>query len=160
MNALHAIARLGADPEIRQTRSGTSVLELRFAIDARVKEGDDWQTKTTWLRASLFGKRAEALSGRLSKGDRIGISGALYSREFERNDGSKGTSLELLNADVTLLGGRETGGGRREKPRDFGGGGDYADFGAADEFGDDQIPFAHASELGRGPHDPMRRVQR
>lgn len=158
MNVCTFVARLGADPEIRQTRSGTSVLELRFAIDARVKEGDEWQTKTTWLRASLFGKRAEALSGRLSKGDRIGISGALYSREFERQDGSKGTSLELLNADVTLLGGRESGGGRREKPRDFGGGG-YDDF-PADEFGSDDIPFSHASELGRGPHDPMRRVRR
>ena len=143
MNKLCAIGRLGADPEIKQTRSGTSVLELRIAIDARTKKGEEWVTLTTWCRASLFGRRADALASSLRKGERVGISGALCVREYEKNDGTKGYSVEILDADITLLGNREGGGGRRaERPREdaFKGGGDYADF-PADSFGDDDLPF-------------------
>lgn len=143
MNKLCAIGRLGADPEIKRTRSGTSVLELRIAIDARTKRGEEWVTLTTWCRASLFGRRADALAGSLRKGERVGISGALTVREYEKNDGTKGYSVELLDADITLLGNRESGSGggarRPEKPREEpgGGGGDYAEF--EDDFG--EIPF-------------------
>ncbi|MCB9614591.1 MAG: single-stranded DNA-binding protein [Sandaracinus sp.] len=166
MNKLCAIGRLGADPEMKTTRSGLSVLELRIAIDARTKKGEEWVTLTTWCRASLFGRRAEALQRNLAKGDRVGVSGALHVREFERNDGSKGFSVEILDADITLLGGGGGGGGRgrgRDDYGDFGGGGGgggrsgggggggggggdgggrggYDDF-PADDFGEDDIPF-------------------
>jgi single-strand DNA-binding protein len=137
MNKLCAIGRLGADAEMKTTRSGLSVLELRIAIDARTKRGDEWVTLTTWCRASLFGKRAESLADKLRKGDRVGVSGALSVREFEKNDGTKGYSVELLDADITLLGsGGERGAPRerrREEPRDDG-------F-PADDFADDDIPF-------------------
>ena len=139
MNRLCAIGRLGADPEIKTTRGGTSVLELRIAIDARAKQGDEWVTLTTWCRASLFGRRADALQRQLAKGDRVGVTGALHVREFERNDGTKGYSVEILDADITLLGDRREGGARREKSRadrDFASGGDFSD-----EFGGDDIPF-------------------
>jgi single-strand DNA-binding protein len=153
VNTLNAIGRLGADPEMKTTRGGTNVLELRFAIDARTKVGDEWQSVTTWCRASLFGRRADALAKHLRKGDRIGVTGALVVREFEKRDGTKGYSVEVLNADITLLGSPQ--GGRREQPsaRDFGGGGD--DF-PADDFGDD-IPFGRCDVDTRRPHDPCRR---
>lgn len=159
MNRLCAIGRLGADPEMKTTRSGLSVLELRIAIDARTKKGEEWVTMTTWCRASLFGRRAEALQRQLAKGDRVGVTGALHVREFERNDGSKGFSVEILDADITLLGGG--GGGARRSRDDYGdfgggggggggrsggsgggggGGGGYDDF-PADDFGEDDIPF-------------------
>lgn len=140
MNRLCAIGRLGADPETKTTRGGTTVLELRIAIDARAKQGEEWVTLTTWCRASLFGRRAEALQRTLAKGDRVGVTGALYVREFERSDGTKGFSVEILDADITLLGERREGGGRRERTRDarsdFASGGDFDD-----GFGGDDIPF-------------------
>jgi single-strand DNA-binding protein len=137
MNKLCAIGRLGADPEVKTTRGGLSILELRIAIDARTKRGDEWVTLTTWCRASLFGKRAESLADKLRKGERIGISGALSVREYEKNDGTKGYSVEILDADITLLSsGGERGAPRERKPAASS---DYAEFGGDDDFGD--IPF-------------------
>ncbi|MCU0646652.1 MAG: single-stranded DNA-binding protein [Gemmatimonadaceae bacterium] len=136
MNKLCAIGRLGADPDSKTTRGGTTVLELRIAIDARTKRGDEWVTLTTWCRASLFGRRAESLADKVRKGDRVGVSGALSVREFEKSDGTKGYSVEILDADITLLGSggeRAPRERRREESRDDG-------F-PADDFADDDIPF-------------------
>jgi single-strand DNA-binding protein len=138
MNKLCAIGRLGADPEVKTTRGGLSILELRIAIDARTKRAEEWVTLTTWCRASLFGRRAEALADKLRKGERVGISGALSVREYEKNDGTKGYSVEILDADITLLGsGGERGAPRERKPAASS---DYAVFGG-DDFADDDIPF-------------------
>lgn len=157
MNVLSAIGRLGADPELRTTRTGTSVLELRVCIDTRVKRGDEWIPHPSWVRCSLFGKRAESLARMLHKGDRIGITGALMVRDYETKTGGKGTSVEVVDVDIHLLGSRDGGGQRAPSARDFGGsgGGGFDDFPADD--GDD-IPFARCDIDTRRPHDPTRGV--
>lgn len=138
MNQLNAIGRIGRDPKMRTLRNGTAVLNFSAAIEARTKQGGEWVTLTTWVEVALFGSRAEALESRLRKGDRVGLSGQLSVRDWER-DGRRGYSVELLNADVTLLG------ERRSERRDRS---DWDEFGGASEspatrgdFGDDDIPF-------------------
>lgn len=160
MNVMCATANLGQDPELKQTRGGTSVLELSLAITTRMKRGDEYVNETSWLRASLFGKRAESLASILRKGDRVGVTGALYLRQYERNDGSKGLSAELVNCEVTLLGERREGGrtpmrehASASAPAHFAGGWDFND-----DFGD--IPFARCDVDTRVPHDPCKGVVR
>lgn len=144
MNVCAFVGRLGADPELRSTKSGMSVLELRIAVDVRVKRGEEWVKETSWLRTTVFGRRAESLAKMLRRGEQVGVTGSLLVREYDKRDGSgKGTSVEVVNADVHLVGNREGGGGggggggarRPEKPR--GGSGDYAEL--EDDFG--EIPF-------------------
>ncbi len=82
----------------------------------------------------MFGKRAEALGKLgLSKGDKIGLVGTLYTREHEGK-----TYVDMVVNEVELLGGRRTeratsggGNGRAAAPTadapmpdDFGLGGD------------------------------------
>jgi single-strand DNA-binding protein len=132
------VANLGRDLELKQTKGGTAVAELSLAVTTRVKRNDEWINETSWVRASLFGRRAEAMARMLKKGDKVGVTGQLLIREFTRADGTKGTSVEVHNAEVSLCGNPQ--GGRREQPtsRDFGGSDDFPD---DDGFGSDDIPF-------------------
>jgi len=97
---------LGRDAELRDTRAG-SVLSFSVA-SSQGKRGEE---TTTWVRCSLFGKRAEALARYLTKGTRVAVAGTLSLREYEGRNGP-GTSLELMVSEVQLMGGGERGGAR------------------------------------------------
>lgn len=95
------IANLGADAEVRFSQSGTAVLRLRIATTYKTGQ----EEYTTWVGAALFGKRAEALGKLgLSKGDRVLVSGVLYTREHEGR-----TYVDLNVSEIELLGGKRNG---------------------------------------------------
>jgi single-strand DNA-binding protein len=57
---------------------------------------------TVWLDCTLWGDRGEKLAPMILKGDRIGVTGELGTRE---HDGK--TYVTLKVADVTLLGNKK-----------------------------------------------------
>lgn len=89
--------RLGQDPELKHLDDGTPVLELSIASDGFKKD------ETTWVRASLFGKRAEKIAEFLGKGDRIAAAGTLALRTYTKRDGEKGASLEMRISEIDLI---------------------------------------------------------
>jgi single-strand DNA-binding protein len=100
MNQLNAIGNIGQSAELRFLPDSTPVAQFSFALQAGY--GD--KQVTTWLRCSIFGKRAETLSPMLTKGTRIGITGELTNRPYTDKQGQEKYSLELRVSDVTLLG--------------------------------------------------------
>lgn len=106
MNVFTATGRLGRDAEVRVTQSGTTVANLAIAVDAGY--GD--KKSTLWLRASLFGKRAEGgLIQYLTKGKQVAVSGELSMSTFQKQDGSQGHSLDLRITEIDLIGGQQQG---------------------------------------------------
>lgn len=102
LNSYTCTGRLGADAETRYSASGTAIWSCRLAVGYGY--GDN--AGTNWLRVSAFGKRAEGLAKlTLAKGDRIGVTGELRVREYEK-DGAKRTSVEINANDVALLSGK------------------------------------------------------
>ncbi len=99
MNVLNAIGRVGKDPELRYTPQQKPVLKFSLALGS----GYGQNKTTTWLTVSLWGDRAQKLSEMIAKGDRIGVTGEISLREYEK-DGQKRSSLELNASNVTLLG--------------------------------------------------------
>ena len=116
MNRICITGRVGADAETRFLQNGDAVVNVRVAVAGWKKDAD-----ATWLGVVIFGKRGESVAQHLTKGSRIGVSGRLQVREFERKDGGKGTSVEIVADDVTLLGKPEArgddGGGQRSTAR-------------------------------------------
>lgn len=91
--------RLGADPEVTTTQGGTSVMKLRVACD----HGYGDRKSTTWVRAAVFGKMADALAGKLAKGNRVVVTGELYSQEWTSKDGAAKVGIELDARDVKIV---------------------------------------------------------
>lgn len=104
LNKMMIIGNLGADPELRYTPSGKAVTNLRVAVNSNRRGPDgEWVEETLWLRVEVWDQAAERVAEQLRKGNKIYAEGELRAREYERNDGSKGTSLELRFARVVNL---------------------------------------------------------
>lgn len=137
MNNCSFIGNAGKNAVLRHTAGGDAVLGWSLAVSAGYGE----KKVTTWVDCSLWGKRAESLADKIAKGDRIGVTGELSTREHEGK-----TYVTLRVADVTLLGNKSS----RDEPQR--GGGPVQQRGEApkpargtpaqaESFEDEEIPF-------------------
>ncbi|MCF6250585.1 MAG: single-stranded DNA-binding protein [Methylococcaceae bacterium] len=110
-NVFSFTGTVGRDAEVRVTPSGQSVLNITVANN--IGFGDRQQT--LWVRVALWGKRAEgSLQNYLKKGQQVFVSGELSQREYQANDGTTRTSLEL-NANIIDLVGKRNGQGQPQQ---------------------------------------------
>ena len=94
MATLTGLFTLGRDAETRATQNGTTVITLAVAYNYG-RKGDDGKKPSQWVRASMFGKQAEALIPYLTKGKQVSlVIRDLHIATFQKQDGSTGTSLE------------------------------------------------------------------
>jgi len=101
-NVFSFTGAIGRDAEVRTTPNGQPV--LNFTVANNIGFGD--RQKTLWIRVTLWGKRAEgSLQNYLKKGQQVFVSGELSQNEYQKQDGTTGTSLEL-NANIIDLVGR------------------------------------------------------
>lgn len=118
LNKVMLFGNLGADPELRVTPGGQSLLKLRLATtESYVDRTNTRQERTEWHSITLWGKRAEALAKFLAKGDRIFVEGGLRTSSYEKN-GEKRYRTEVVASNIILGGG---GGRRGERPAGPGG---------------------------------------
>jgi single-strand DNA-binding protein len=155
LNRVMLLGNLGADPELRTTSGGQSVLKLRLATsETYLDKNRQRQEKTEWHSVVIWGKRAEALSKILSKGSRLFVEGGLRTSNYEDREGVKRYKTEIVANNVLLQGGRGGGGGGGGRAEGSSDGGNYSndagpppdDAGGYDEGGssgggDDDIPF-------------------
>lgn len=108
MITVHGLARLGRDPELRYTNSGDAVANLSLAFSWG-KRDEAGKRATTWVDASLWGKRAEALAPFLMKGGQVAVS--MEDLHIETFQGRNGESQKLVARilDIDLAGGGEQG---------------------------------------------------
>jgi single-strand DNA-binding protein len=104
VNKTILVGNIGADPESRDTKSGTAVCNLRVATNERVKKNDEWQDHTEWHRVVCFGKTAENCAKYLQKGRQVYIEGKLRTTSYEK-DGVTKYSTEIVADQVVFLGG-------------------------------------------------------
>lgn len=94
MNKVILIGRLVADPEVRNTQTGTAVASYRMAVDRqRKKEG---QPDADFISCVVWDKGAEFASRYLRKGIKIAVEGRIQTRTFDGNDGKKVYITEVV----------------------------------------------------------------
>ena len=92
------VGNLTDDPELKFTPSGAAVANFTVASTPRTfdKQTNEWKDgDALFLRCAAWRQLAENVAESLQKGQRVVVTGALRVRQFERQDGSKGTSVEL-----------------------------------------------------------------
>lgn len=137
LNRVTALGNLGADPELRMTQGGQGVLNLRLACSETYLDKDrKRQERTEWITCIVWGKRGEALSRILKKGDRILVEGSLRTSSYDDRDGNKRYKTEVVAREVLLQG---SPGGKRERAAEPAPDQDPSNMGGFDV--DDDIPF-------------------
>jgi single-strand DNA-binding protein len=110
LNKVLLLGNLGADPELRVTPGGQAILKLRLATtESYLDRNNTRQERTEWHSVTLWGKRGEALSKFLTKGERIFVEGSIRTSSYEK-DGEKRYRTEVV-ANNIILAGRGKGGG-------------------------------------------------
>lgn len=132
---------LGNDPEMRYMPDGRAVSNFSVACNRRWTDRATGQPQeeVTWFRVSVWGRQAEAAHEYLSKGRQVLIEGRLRPdpvtggpRIWTRNDGSVGTSYELVADRVQFLGGNGSSNGNGQGP---------AGGAAEPSYSEEEIPF-------------------
>lgn len=101
MNNVNLIGRVGADPELRYTPTGTAVTEVNLAVD----DGFGANKKTAWIGVTIWGATAETCAKYVAKGDRLGISGRLSQDEWkDKETGKQQRKTKVTCEQMTLLG--------------------------------------------------------
>ena len=104
INRIVLVGRLTRDPELRRTGTGTSVAVFTVAVDNLGKE-----KSTSFIPCVVLNDvRAETVGKYARKGLLVGVEGRLVQRSFVRQDGSKGSVLEVICDSVQFLEKRES----------------------------------------------------
>ena len=106
VNKVLLIGRLGNNPEIRNTNTGTAVANFNLATSEswNDKTGQK-QERTEWHRVVVWGKLAELCEKYLAKGRQCYIEGRLQTRSWDDKDGNKRYTTEVVANTVQFLGG-------------------------------------------------------
>ena len=159
VNKVILVGRLGNDPEMKSTQSGSAVANLSIATsESWTDKQGQRQERTEWHRV-VFDDRVAELCGRyLSKGRQVYIEGKIQTRKWTDQQGQTRYSTEVIGREMKFLGergGASEGAGNYNRgggSNDWGGGGGrpqqqpsapapFQPSGDGGGFNDDDIPF-------------------
>lgn len=106
VNKVILVGRLGTDPELKYTPSGSSVCNFSIATSESWTDKNSGQRneKTEWHRIVVWGKQAELCNQYLSKGRQVFMEGKLQTRQWEDKEGNKRYTTEVVCNQVQFLG--------------------------------------------------------
>lgn len=117
VNKVILIGNLGADPEIRQTKDGRPIANLRIATSETWKDRNSGERreKTEWHRVVIFSEGLTRIAEQyLQKGSKVYIEGQLQTRKWQDQNGQDRYSTEVVlqgfGGTLTMLDGRRDGG--------------------------------------------------
>ena len=111
INRVIIMGRLVADPELKNTNSGTPVTTFRVAVDrSYVKSGAERQTD--FIDIVAWRSTAEFVCRNFRKGALIAVDGQLQTRQYQTKDGQNRTAVEVVAENVSFTG------ERRDNPRE------------------------------------------
>ena len=101
LNKVMLIGRLGADPEIRDTKTGGRFATFSLATSERWKDkSGEQQERTEWDRVVVFQEGLiPVIEQYVTKGSNVFIEGKLQTRKYEDKDG-----VEKYTTEVVLQG--------------------------------------------------------
>jgi single-strand DNA-binding protein len=112
LNKVMLIGRLGKDPEVRYTKDGTAVANLRIATSEQWSDkAGEKQERTEWHSVVLWGRQAEIAEQYLGKGRLVYVEGRLETRKWQDQSGADRYTTEIRANMFQMLDRGEGGGG-------------------------------------------------
>lgn len=132
--------RLGKDPELKYTSTGTPVCSFSMATNEGYKDkAGEWQQLTEWHRVVIWGKLGESAASHMRKGTLVFVDGRNQTRKWDK-DGQTHYATDVVAQRFQII-----DGGKDANDRDTGQGDDFSGAGpvpassGAGAF--DDIPF-------------------
>lgn len=103
LNQVVICGRLGKDPEMRYTASGTAVSNFSLAVSSWVKQDDPdnpYKENVTWIDVTCWGKNAERAAKQAQKGTEALVIGRIDTRSWED---AKDATIKHFRTFVTAI---------------------------------------------------------
>ena len=100
LNKIFLMGRLVADPEHRQTPSGTSVTTFRIAVDRDFRNKETGEKEADFISVVTWRATADFVAKYFTKGRMIVVDGRLQTRNYTDRDGNKRTATEVVADNV------------------------------------------------------------
>src|SRR5271156_3171746 len=118
LNRATLIGRVGKDPEIKTTQSGSKVASFSVATSESwtSKQTGERQEKTQWHNIVVWDEKLidNVLAKYVCKGDEIFIEGQIETRKWQNKEGKDQYTTEIImkgfNSKLVLLSGKKSGG--------------------------------------------------
>ena len=104
MNNVSLMGRLTADPELKQTYNGVSVLSFCIAVDRPYSK--DGNQQADFINVVAWRQTAEFVSKYFSKGQMIALEGCIQTRPYEDKNGNNRIAFEVIARRVCFCGGK------------------------------------------------------
>lgn len=102
MNKSQLIGRLTRDPELRYTNNQKAYATFNLAVNRKfAKKGEQ---QADFINIVAWGKTAEFCKKYFKKGQQIGLSGRIQTRNYENKDGNKVYITEVIAEEVDFAG--------------------------------------------------------
>lgn len=106
MNKAILIGRLGSDPELRFSPSGTPVATFTVATNESYKDKEGKKVESTdWHKVVAWNKLAEVIGQYLKKGSLVCVEGKIKTRSYDDKEGKKVYITEIVANEIQMLGG-------------------------------------------------------
>ena len=127
INKVMLIGRLGADPEIKQTKKGESFANLSFATNKKYKDkSGEWVEKTTWHKVVVWDPRlSETIEKYAKTGTQLYVEGELETRQYKDSNDQNRIVTEVVvprfTGSIRMVGdkSKSSGGDKPKQDSDF-----------------------------------------
>ena len=104
LNKVVLAGRMTADPELKQTPSGVSVLSFTIAVNRSYvsKNSDQGERQADFINVVAWRNTAEFISKYFRKGSAICVSGSIQTRSWQDQQGQRRYATEVV-ADEAMF---------------------------------------------------------
>lgn len=102
MNKVFLIGNLTRDPETRETPSGVTMCRFAIAVQ-RPYSSQDGERQTDFFECTAWRGLGETIARYTKKGNKVAVSGSIQIRNYEDNQGTKRTAVDIIVQDCEFL---------------------------------------------------------
>lgn len=97
MNTVQLIGNLARDPQLRTTKTGSTVAAFTVAVKHSYTTPQGEQKELTdWINVVAWGNLGKAVGSQLKKGSRVFVEGRYSTRSYDTADGQKKYVVEVI----------------------------------------------------------------
>lgn len=102
MNKIEIIGRLTADPEIRKNSTDVAYTRFTVAVNRNFLNADG-ERDADFISCVAWREKADLICKYFSKGSQIGIDGRLQTGSYEKEDGTRAYTADVIVENITFL---------------------------------------------------------
>lgn len=107
MNRVTLVGRLTANPELRYTQTNKAFTRITIAVNRQKRE--DGTQQADFINCIAWEKQAELICTYLTKGALVGLEGRIQTGTYEKQDGTKGYTTDVLVQNIEFLESKKSG---------------------------------------------------